>query len=1006
MTPLLLAVALVQSVPQSPSPSPHSPYWQQEVRYEIRASLDEAAGVLSGTERVVYINRSPDTLTTFAFHLHLNAFRPGSRWADADSAERRRRFNDLKDPDYGYNHVRDVRIMGEAVKPIWPFAPDSTIVRFLLPRPLAPGDSMVLELGWDARPSTTPRRQGRRGRQFDFAQWYPKVVVYDHYGWEEHPLYPGGEFYGEFATYLVELNLPSDQVLGATGVPICGDPGWERANQVPDLPIDYQREYYPRAPRYRAVGMDCVAEAPSAGVGPLAPGRKRVVWYAEQVHHFALSLNPAYRYEGGKWGDVVIHVLYQPGDEPSWGTGIAVTRTAKALAWLDAFYGKFGWPQITNVHRIEGGGTEFPMMIMDGSAGQGLIVHELGHNYTMGMLANNEWREGWLDEGFTSFQSSLFAEAQRPGLDTYSGSEAWLTLLDLEGESEPASLISEDYRDFNSYNVSIYSRGERFFHLLRYVVGDEALHNIMRTYYARWQFRHVDEEAFKEVAEEVSGLDLGWLFAQELHSTTLVDYGLGRVKIDRAPSGKSWETRVEVIRKEEGRLPVEVWVIGASDTAVARTSGLPEREWVTVETRSRPKQVLLDPRLRTRDWNMLNNTWRRTWLFPSREPRREIYLDTWFSERSARDHRTEGVMPVAWYNDAGGITLGLRSRENYFGRFDENQTIVSVATGWQSDRNVKDTDFFLRLRNPTWLRGPGLSEQLEVYDIEGRYGARLGVDRTTHDHLGWGPTRTRGFSLTWLTPDDFRYLDRGYYENAGTVELEAHGAVTDRRNGWDLGIAVAAAGGLAYNREGLAAATGRTDLDPFYGRFTLTATGRRDLGARWRLGTRFFGGVSTSGNDPVKQRQIYAAGADPLEQFANPFLRSEGALLVRPDVYYHAPGGGDLRGFDPHLSSQAVLALNLELERALLIRGDAKLFRRMALGAFGDAGQMIGDNGSTRFLADLGLGLRAEHQIGETSFTTRADFPLYVNHPALAADTHPGTNRAGFRWSFSFTPAF
>lgn len=116
-------------------------------------------------------------------------------------------------------------MMGQAVTPVFPFAPDSTIARFTLPRPLAPGDSMVVDLDFDARPSTTPRRQGRRGRAFDFAQSYPKVVVYDRHGWNEQPLYPGGEFYGEFATYLVELDLARDQVISTTGVPICGDPG-------------------------------------------------------------------------------------------------------------------------------------------------------------------------------------------------------------------------------------------------------------------------------------------------------------------------------------------------------------------------------------------------------------------------------------------------------------------------------------------------------------------------------------------------------------------------------------------------------------------------------------------------------------------------------------------------------------------------------------------------------------------------------------------------------------
>jgi len=128
-------------------------------------------------------------------------------------------------------------------------------------------------------------------------------------------------------------------------------------------------------------------------------GRKCVRFRAEQVHHFAFSLNPDYIYEQGRHGDAVVRVLYQPGDRATWGQGKAVQNTVLALAWLDSLFGKYQWPQLTNVHRIEGGGTEFPMMIMDGSASIGLIVHETGHQYVMGQLANNEWREGWLDEG-------------------------------------------------------------------------------------------------------------------------------------------------------------------------------------------------------------------------------------------------------------------------------------------------------------------------------------------------------------------------------------------------------------------------------------------------------------------------------------------------------------------------------------------------------------------------------------------------------------------------------
>src|SRR5437016_3382321 len=237
-----------------------SAYWQQQVAYQITASLDEPSGVLTGHARISYVNRSPDTLRDFYVPQYLNAVRPGSRWAAADSAEQRERFQLLKDPDYAFERITSATVMGAARRPDYPYAPDSTIAHWALPRPLVPGDSLAVEIDWQARPSTLPRRQGRQGRRFDFAQWYPKVVVYDRYGWQDHPLYPGGEFYGEFATFDVALDLAQDQVIGATGVPVEGDPGWDHAKADPSLRIEYQRDWY-RSP-LPAPGCD--------------PGRERV----------------------------------------------------------------------------------------------------------------------------------------------------------------------------------------------------------------------------------------------------------------------------------------------------------------------------------------------------------------------------------------------------------------------------------------------------------------------------------------------------------------------------------------------------------------------------------------------------------------------------------------------------------------------------------------------------------------------------------------------------------
>src|SRR2546426_9187848 len=144
-----------------------SSYWQQRVAYEILASLDEPSGVLSGNVRISYVNQSPDTLRDFYVHQYLNAFRPGSRWAATDSAEQRVRFQHMKDPDYAFERITGSRIMGVDRAPDYPYAPDSTIAHWRLPRPPAPPDLMgnpIQRRG--AAPPTSPRPgpAGRRPR--------------------------------------------------------------------------------------------------------------------------------------------------------------------------------------------------------------------------------------------------------------------------------------------------------------------------------------------------------------------------------------------------------------------------------------------------------------------------------------------------------------------------------------------------------------------------------------------------------------------------------------------------------------------------------------------------------------------------------------------------------------------------------------------------------------------------------------------------------------------------
>jgi len=995
---LLLAFSLQQ-------PAVASGYWQQRLEYDITATLDESLGTLGGDQRVVYHNNSPDTLRTISFHLYLNAFRPGSRWSDADSAEGRRRFNDLKDPDFGYNRVSDVTIDGTPVAPVYPFAPDSTIVRFTLPVPIAPGASFTAMLGWEARPSTVPRRQGRRGRQYDFAQWYPRVVAYDRYGWNEHPLYPAGEFYGDFGDFRVTLDVPEDQVVGATGVPICGDPGWERSNRNPGRPVEYRRD------AYGAPHCD--------GVGAAASGRKRIVWDARDVHHFAMSMNPGFGYEGGRFGGVLVHVLYRPDEARTWGNGIAVRRTETALAWLDGLFGPFPWPQLTNVRRLDGGGTEFPMMVHNASASQGLILHEAGHNYLMGILANNEWREGFLDEGFTSFQTTWFNETH----DSASGSARTgqnVLLLDLDRWSEPTSLVSEKYRDFSTYNAMIYNRGEVFYHQLRRIVGDSTMRRILRAYYDRWKLKHVDEATFRAVAEEVSGQDLATFFGQWLHGAELYDYAVGKVRTART-AGRldGWLTRVEIVRREPGMMPVDVVVRTGTDSAKVRVSGMAEREWVEVTTTGRPGEVEIDPGARAHDWNQLNNRKKRGLLGFGPAARTEIYLDPVFSTRTRRDRLTMGYVPALWYNDEGGITVGARVRTDYLGRFEQNSLTLSVGTS-RLDRDDgargRGLGGYLKIRNPVWLYSPRTSQTLEAHWVEGRAGVSAAVERQTNQHRTFGPQTYRGVSMRWLVTTDTKFLDPALWDGGGTVEAQGWARSQDQRGPWSVSGRLGLGGGVEYRNRGSGLSTDDSyDAQPYL-RLTAEGTARRSLGPKMSLTFRGYAGWVESSRHPLKQRQLFVAGADPYEQFANPFLRSRGAVLAGRDVHYQMPGGGGLRGLAPGTTATRLLAINGDADRTVFSRIDRdstsqrgiRLFREVRVAVFGGAAFGNGDipltGTSASLVADAGIGLKMRHRIGQTRFVTRIDVPVLVTRPRLAVSQIAGPVR--FRWVVSFSPAF
>ena len=576
LTATALAPAPATAQTAAAGPAPYHPF-QQDVEYRIEATQDPDSHVLTGRARIRYTNHAPEPLDRLVFHQYLNAFRPGSAWARRDLRSGRRTFQDLGPEAHAFERITAVTVDGVPVTPRYPAAPDSTVVHIVLESALGPGEGLVAVIDWEARLSTEPRRQGRRGRHYNWAHWYPRIAFYGADGWEARPHIRAGELNGTFASYDVTLELPADQVLGATGVPAEGDPGWESAAVAGSGPPVYGRD------RYGPVAADPLG---LLGSEP-APGRKRVRWRAEGVHNFVWSASPEYRYLGGQWRGTPIHLLWNP-SSAGWDAERVLAKQQAALDWLVGLFGEYPWPQITVTDRVEDGATEFPMLYMtDGGA----VVHETAHMWVHGILANNEWREGWLDEGMARFLSNWYSVEH--GADperVWARTRAYVAALDRAGRSEPVGLAAGEFSSYRMYVLMTYDKGALVLRMLRDMLGAETFRAGLREYHTRHRFRNVTGHDFRRAMERVSGRDLGWFFHQWLETTDWLDWGVTGARLAEAGDG-TYVVTAELERRGPAWMPV---VVEAGDARVVVDSRA-RRVSVTLRPTARPEAVVVDP---------------------------------------------------------------------------------------------------------------------------------------------------------------------------------------------------------------------------------------------------------------------------------------------------------------------------------------------------------------------------------------------------------------------------
>ena len=987
-------------------------YWQQFVHYQMEVALDPTTHLLTGTSRILYRNNSPDTLDRIYMYLYPNAYRD-NQTVRAKEAARFYRKNIRNQEAGGWIHINEFRLnpkpgetMGETTMSA--FQVDDTILRADLPQPMAPGEEIEIDLTFTEKVRQFQGRAGYRGSQYDFAQWYPKMCVYDEDGWHAEPFHLIGEFYGEFGTFDVSITVPFDYIVGATGVVTAGDPGWSLVTVDTSLTNDEWHKKY-------AEMKTTIAEQSQENEA------RTVTFHAEQVHDFAWITSPDFLYERGEYDGIPIHVLYRSFAKSRWSK-IVTERGRRALEWLSTRFGRYPYPQLSITHGLLGGGMEYPMLVMNSSPSEGLILHEVGHIYFYGIFGNNEQKEAWLDEGFTSFQTRWYMETRygrwgydrdermkeaswlerhRPQLTRNQSNRNWALYYMNSGHNEPISKYAYRYQNSLGYTVNAYTKGSIFYEMLRYVVGDETFEKICHEYFNRWALKHVNEARFRQVCEDVSGMDLGWFFQQWLHETKTVDYRLGKIKKSRNANGE-WHTEVEIKRQDEGIMPVEVELtLDDGSKVTKRWQGREKTGVLSFATASRPAKVVLDPRDQVMDNSRLGQGNMRLELYPD-YPRMfnynpsDAYVLTW--------------RPGGWYNDIDGARLGLRLKGKY-----RNTRNLEVA-GWFGTKS-STLDGLFEFSNPL---APQTRYHLSAKKLEGRYFAGVSLTKSFSRALFTPPqwNLTLGLSYSELPADNSEYA-------LSTVEVGDHEVSVPN---WSVGKVNRAYLSFDVNPRGLiwrsslrgkvAHANDAFGSDSSFTR--VEGEARFWIANRTQEGIylRLFAGTFARDEDDKPVQDLFSAfGASPREQFNRFYLRSRGALPV--ETHYHAPGGGNLRGYydQPELAGKSLLAANLELRKAwqipVLGKIIAPILGRSEVNAFLDAGRLNLISGNTsKNLADAGLGLTFNKRVPDawysffigTDFTIRLDFPIWVSQPRQRKDGSTEDN-VKFRYVLSFQRA-
>ncbi|WP_286761734.1 M1 family metallopeptidase [Salegentibacter sp. UBA1130] len=531
MKKLLLSLAFVAT--SLASAQNNTSYWQQHVDYKMEVNMNVENFQYTGTQELEYTNNSPDTLDRVFYHLYFNAFQPGSemdvRSTSIQDPDRRvgDRISKLTEDQQGYLRVSSLNQDGNELS----YEEVGTILEVELDEPILPGEKATFNMEFKGQVPEQIRRSGRNsleGVALSMSQWFPKMAEYDFEGWHAAP-YIGREFHGVWGDFDVKLTIDKDYTVAASGYLQNPD---EIGHGYSDEEIEAKGDTH--------------------------------TWHfvAPKVHDFTWAADPDYIHDKRTAEDgTVLHFFYKDNDEIKENWKNLQEKTEDLLIFFNENIGPYPWDQYT-VAQGGDGGMEYAMLtLITGERNFGSLVgvtaHELAHAWFQHLMATNESKHEWMDEGFTSYISSrgmnqvMETYAENPHTGSY---RSYMGLAN-SGMEQPQTTQADRYALNAAYGASAYSKGAVFLAQLGYVIGEDNLDKTLKRYYDEWKFKHPTPNDFIRIAEKVSGAELDWYLNDWTRTTNTIDYGIKEVTETDENS-----TKVTLERKKLMPMPIDLTV--------------------------------------------------------------------------------------------------------------------------------------------------------------------------------------------------------------------------------------------------------------------------------------------------------------------------------------------------------------------------------------------------------------------------------------------------------------